>query len=304
MQPVKLLFSPSGLPELLYSFISFFLSFFFGLVVSKDIPTMENHPSSAGAVNPTENSIPPELSVRERMRLIRAQGRAVVKPLESENIAVTPSTAGDIAASAAPPETDPWLDTLSQSSLHHQPGHEMAPATSIETPAAIEPLTNDDVDPAPTIAPQDIHINPLDSSLEPSRLSKVPKPPVSEQELISDQITRHLSHDAPIEEEPESHGLRLGADEFAIALPMDYRVHDAYETILVNQNAFVEDFLTNTPTSEVSKKMIPTLTETHGEFQLILFIGGYAHSKNAEHYQAIGQRLHPCRFEHVDKLGC
>lgn len=215
----------------------------------------DRQPPNSGASAPTENSFPPELSVRERMRLIRAQGRAVVKPLASETVAVTPQTAEDTAVSAAPPEPDPPLGTIPPATPQHQPSHGLAPVTSIETPPTNGPLGNDDVDPAPTIAPQDIHINPADpSSIEPPRLSKVPKPPVPEQDLISNQIVSHLSQDASLEEDAESFGLRLGVNEFAVALSMDYRVHDAYEAILAKQSASIEDFLENIPTSEVSDK--------------------------------------------------
>ncbi|KAI5297117.1 hypothetical protein KEM55_005124 [Ascosphaera atra] len=98
------------------------------------------------------------------------------------------------------------------------------------------------------VTPKDLHLNP-DPLMDPVQKLYRPKPEITLSEAMEGVTPEAGSR--PIDA-PESHfeGLNLGEQEFALALPMDSRVRDDYETILRTERPSIREFLQQTSSDE------------------------------------------------------
>lgn len=183
-------------------------------------------------------------SFRERMRYLRAQERANIKPLHSVSASGTPSSAGDIDPSA-PPEIPETVSPLAVRHDKELPHHENSNPTE-ETPV-------------PFVAPQALHYEtpqPIeDTTVLPesdlglaNRSDVVDNPPGTETQPEVDQSTL-VSDESPHE---RRRGVLLGPYEFAVPLSMDSRVKDDYDKTLARESRAIAKYVEESSSVEDS----------------------------------------------------
>ncbi|KMU83164.1 hypothetical protein CIHG_00946 [Coccidioides immitis H538.4] len=178
----------------------------------------------------------PGTSYLERMRYLRAAERASIKPLQSLTESETPSSAGDIEASA-PPATSEGVIPLS---VRHDK----------EPPVREDHQTDS---PVSFVAPQALHYNPEQPALlgetgarliDTASLST----PAASLELAAQQFEQEGKREEQAIEEHQ--GISLGPFEFVIPLSMDSRVKDDYDRTLREASKCIRRFVASASFAE------------------------------------------------------
>ncbi|EAS31071.3 uncharacterized protein CIMG_06550 [Coccidioides immitis RS] len=214
----------------------------------KNSPHSSEHPlytmeesSSNGSSQPAKSVAEaarnnPGTSYLERMRYLRAAERASIKPLQSLTESETPSSAGDIEASA-PPATSEGVIPLS---VRHDK----------EPPVREDHQTDS---PVSFVAPQALHYNPEQPALlgetgarliDTASLST----PAASLELAAQQFEQEGKREEQAIEEHQ--GISLGPFEFVIPLSMDSRVKDDYDRTLREASKCIRRFVASASFAE------------------------------------------------------